>query len=192
MTFTESLTPEIKIGQLLFFGFNGPFMCDHARRAIREKHIGNVILFSRNFRNPEQLFSLIQELQHEAMEANGIPLFVAADQEGGQITRFTNGLTWFNGEMATRAAGGPDLAERSGKELGLKWQVWASTSTWRRLWILQTTRKALTSVPGATVIRPMQLSNMPRHLSGVHKSMLSQQQSIFQASAEVKRICIFH
>lgn len=118
MTFTESLTPEIKIGQLLFFGFSSPFMCDHARRAIREKHIGNVILFSRNFRNPEQLFSLIQELQHEAMEANGIPLFVAADQEGGQITRFTNGLTWFNGEMATRAAGGPDLAEKVGEGIG--------------------------------------------------------------------------
>lgn len=118
MTFTESLAPEIKIGQLLFFGFDGPFMCDHARRAIREKHIGNVILFSRNFRNPEQLFSLIQELQKEAMEANGIPLFVAADQEGGQITRFTNGLTWFNGEMATRAAGGPDLAEKVGEGIG--------------------------------------------------------------------------
>lgn len=118
MDFTESLTPEVKIGQLLFFGFDGPFMCDHARRAIREKHIGNVILFSRNFQNPEQLFSLIQELQQEAMEANGIPLFVAADQEGGQITRFTNGLTWFNGEMATRAAGGPDLAEKVGEGIG--------------------------------------------------------------------------
>ncbi len=114
----SSLSSEKKIGQLLFFGFDSPDMSEHARRAIREQHIGNVILFSRNFKNPVQLFSLIKELQHEALEANGIPLFVAADQEGGQVTRFTNGLTWFNGEMAISATGDTHLAEKVGEGIG--------------------------------------------------------------------------
>ncbi len=118
MIAVSSLSQKQKIGQLIFFGFDGPHMCEHARRAIREQHIGNVILFTRNFTGPQQLFSLVQELQREALEANGVPLFIAADQEGGQVTRFNRGLTWFCGEMATRAAGTPDLAEKVGEGIG--------------------------------------------------------------------------
>lgn len=118
MVSVSSLSLQKKIGQLIFFGFDGPDMCEHARRAIREHNIGNVILFTRNFKDTQQLFRLIRELQCEALEANGIPLFIAADQEGGQVTRFTSGLTWFCGEMATRAAGPPALAEEVGAGIG--------------------------------------------------------------------------
>ena len=103
-------------GQLIFFGFDGYTVTPHARRAIRELHLGNVILFARNY--PQQFFSLIRELQHEALLANGAPLFVAADQEGGSITRLTSGVTWFPGPMATRAAGGPALAGQVGEGIG--------------------------------------------------------------------------
>ena len=105
-------------GQLIFFGFDGYTVTPHARRAIRELHLGNVILFARNYRDPQQFFSLIRELQHEALLANGAPLFVAADQEGGSITRLTSGVTWFPGPMATRAAGGPALAGQVGEGIG--------------------------------------------------------------------------
>ncbi len=105
-------------GQLIFFGFDGYTVTPHARRAIRELHLGNVILFARNYRDPQQFFALIQQLQQEALEANGAPLFVAADQEGGSITRLTGGATWFPGPMATRAAGGPQLAGQIGEGIG--------------------------------------------------------------------------
>lgn len=106
-------------GQLVFFGFDGPALNEHARSAIRELHIGNVILFTRNYRSPAQFFTLIRQLQALALEANGAPMFVAADQEGGSVTRMTSGVTWFPGPMATRAAGGgPALAQAVGEGIG--------------------------------------------------------------------------
>ena len=107
-----------KAGQLIFFGFDGDTLNDHARRAIREYHLGNVILFTRNYRNPEQFYSLIQELQREAMAANGAPLLIAIDQEGGSVVRMMHDATWFPGPMATRVAGGPELARRLGEGAG--------------------------------------------------------------------------
>ncbi len=107
-----------QVGQLVFFGFDGYEVNDHARRAIREQHLGNVILFSRNYRDPEQFFHLVQELQREAAAANGAPLLVALDQEGGSVTRLGRGMTWFPGPMATRAAGAPELAFRVGEGIG--------------------------------------------------------------------------
>lgn len=114
---TDTLLAQ-QVGQLIFFGFDGYEVNHHARRAIRELHLGNVILFSRNYRDPGQFSELIRSLQREAMEANGVPLLVALDQEGGSVTRLGAGMTHFPGPMATRAAGGPELARRVGAGIG--------------------------------------------------------------------------
>lgn len=105
-------------GQLIFFGFDGYELNDHARRAIRKYHLGNVILFTRNYRDPAQFYSLIQSLQQEAMEVNGVPLLIAIDQEGGSVVRIIRDATWFPGPMATRVAGNPDLARQLGQGVG--------------------------------------------------------------------------
>ena len=105
-------------GQMIFFGFDGYELNDHARRAIRKYHLGNVILFTRNYRDPAQFYSLIQSLQQEAMEANGVPLLIAIDQEGGSVVRIIRDATWFPGPMATRVAGNPDLARQLGQGVG--------------------------------------------------------------------------
>jgi len=88
----ESL--DVQIGQMLIVGFRGLSVTDDSPIVadIRERHIGGVILFdydipskspSRNISSPEQVKSLIAKLQ----EAASIPLFVAIDQEGGQVNR---------------------------------------------------------------------------------------------------------
>lgn len=105
-------------GQLIFFGFDGYEINDHVRRVIREHKLGNIILFTRNFKDTEQLFTLIKELQKETIEATGIPPFIAIDQEGGSVTRLTSEFTWFPGPMATRAAGEPALARQIGEAIG--------------------------------------------------------------------------
>lgn len=107
-----------QVGQLMFFGFDGYEVNDHAREAISKYHMGNVILFTRNYRDAKQFYNLIQELQALAMEHNGKPLLIAIDQEGGSVVRMMHDATWFPGPMAMRVAGEPDLAFRLGKAVG--------------------------------------------------------------------------
>lgn len=107
-----------QVGQLMFFGFHGYEVDDHAREAIEKYHMGNVILFTRNYRDAKQFYNLIQELQALAMEHNGKPLLIAIDQEGGSVVRMMHDATWFLGPMAMRVAGQPELAYRLGKAVG--------------------------------------------------------------------------
>jgi beta-N-acetylhexosaminidase len=86
---------DVKIGQMIMLGFRGatPDGSSAILRAIRELHLGSVVLFDydvaltspvRNITSPEQVQTLIAALQAEAE----IPLLVAADQEGGRVARF--------------------------------------------------------------------------------------------------------
>jgi len=85
---------EVKIGQMLTVGFRGMTVADtnHIARDIQKYHLGGVVLFDydvprgeakRNIRSPEQLKSLVTQLQ----ELAELPLFVTIDQEGGKVTR---------------------------------------------------------------------------------------------------------
>ena len=102
----------------MFFGFDGYEVNDHAKEAICKYHMGNVILFTRNYRDAKQFYELIRELQELAMEHNGKPLLVAIDQEGGSVVRMMHDATWFPGPMAMRVAGAPELAYRLGQAVG--------------------------------------------------------------------------
>lgn len=88
-----------KIGQLLLVGFRGcmPADCADIGRALREHHVGSVILFDqemaggtidsgprrRNIESPAQVRALIAHLQAQAT----VPLLVSIDQEGGRVNR---------------------------------------------------------------------------------------------------------
>lgn len=84
------------LGQMLLVGFRGlavddqhPIVAD-----IRERHLGGVVLFTRdgparstvrNVESPEQVRALTAALQAAA----SMPLLVAADQEGGLVSRLS-------------------------------------------------------------------------------------------------------
>jgi len=59
------------------------------REVIRHPLIGGVILFSRNYQNPEQLAALVADIHSIRAPA----LLVAVDQEGGRVQRFLSGIT---------------------------------------------------------------------------------------------------
>ena len=75
----------------------GPLMIDLAGTEISARErawlshsaVGGVILFSRNFRNKQQIRNLISELHSIKSPA----LLVAVDQEGGRVQRFKDGFT---------------------------------------------------------------------------------------------------
>lgn len=86
---------DIMIGQMLMVGFRGYSASEDAPviRDITQYHVGGVILFDkdmsrwynrkRNIRSPKQVASLTESLQSAA----DIPLFIAVDQEGGNVQR---------------------------------------------------------------------------------------------------------
>ena len=122
----ESLTmPELsleqQVGQTLMVHFDGLTADSTLRRLITECHVGGIILFGPNVRDPNQVQQLVAEAQALAV-ANGapLPLFVAVDQEGWPITRLGGVVTTFPSNMAVAATGDLELARQVGKATGLE------------------------------------------------------------------------
>lgn len=114
----DNLTIREKIGQLLMVGFSSPEINDDIINLIKEYKVGNIILFARNFKTPEKLFKLTQELQKVAMESIGIPLFISIDQEGGMVTKIYNGATIFPSAMTIGATQNYENAKLMGEIMG--------------------------------------------------------------------------
>jgi len=67
----------------------GTVLGDADRRRLAHPATGAVILFSRNYENPEQLKALTEEI--ERLREPALP--VCADHEGGRVQRFRDGFT---------------------------------------------------------------------------------------------------
>ena len=111
----QEMTLEEKIGQVIIAYFQGPTFGPAAAEKLRELPLGGVILFSSagNIESPRQVAELTAQIQEAARSSGVLPLFIAVDQEGGAVARFTEGVTVFPGNMALGAAGSEELARRS-------------------------------------------------------------------------------
>jgi len=67
----------------------GPALTDEDRNRLRHPAAGGVILFSRNYENPEQLSSLTTEIAR----LREPELLLCADHEGGRVQRFREGFS---------------------------------------------------------------------------------------------------
>lgn len=84
----ENLSLEEKIGQRFIFGTNTENI-DIIEKLVKERHIGGVILYKRNYKNYEDMINVIKRLK-DANKDNKVPLFIAIDQEGGKVNRMPN------------------------------------------------------------------------------------------------------
>ena len=71
-----------KFGRLML-DINGTFLSDEDKLLIENKHVGGLILFSRNFQSFHQIKDLINEIKN--IKDN---IIIAVDQEGGRVQRF--------------------------------------------------------------------------------------------------------
>jgi beta-N-acetylhexosaminidase len=88
------------IGRLFMAGMPGPDLDEETNALIRDYNPCGIILFSRNIENPLQLAKLSIDLQKSALKYNGMPLFIAVDQEGGRVARLKEPFTIFPGNEA--------------------------------------------------------------------------------------------
>ncbi len=113
------MTLEQKIGQLMMVGWKSDKVEDIIE-IIKKYHFGNIILFTRNIKNAGHLKTMTEEIQKAAIEYNGVPAFIATDQEGGNVRRIYEGITNIPGHMAIGAASfrRPTAASEIGHILG--------------------------------------------------------------------------
>ena len=67
----------------------GPALTDEDRNRLRHPAAGGVILFARNYENPEQLANLTSEVERLRDPA----LLICVDHEGGRVQRFREGFS---------------------------------------------------------------------------------------------------
>jgi beta-N-acetylhexosaminidase len=74
------------VGQMFVVSVGGTQPDYYIEKMVRKRNIGGVILFGYNMKSEEQVESLTGSLQQLSMQTEpAVPLFVAVDQEGGDI-----------------------------------------------------------------------------------------------------------
>ena len=89
-------------GQRLMVGFEGQTLNDDLKYLIGSLKIGSVILFAINLASPDQITRLCSDIQAFARSTDSPPLFIAIDQEGGQVARLKEPFTRFAGNAAMK------------------------------------------------------------------------------------------
>jgi len=93
----NGFTREQLAGQRLMVGFDGVGLNSDLEYLIGDLKVGGIILFSRNVSHPEQINALCTDVQAYAKVRRQPPLFIAIDQEGGQVARLKEPFTLFPG-----------------------------------------------------------------------------------------------
>lgn len=91
MTTDDSL--DIKIGQMIIFGFYGTHVDknDPVYKAVKDGKLGSILIYGRNIAR-QKTSSTLKNLITAFQKAAPVPLFVSIDQEGGLVNRLPDSL----------------------------------------------------------------------------------------------------
>jgi beta-N-acetylhexosaminidase len=78
-------------------GFDGTYLNTDLKFLVDQIKAGGIILFARNLVTPDQITDLCYGVQDYAKKCGQPPLFIAIDQEGGQVARLKEPFTQFPG-----------------------------------------------------------------------------------------------
>jgi beta-N-acetylhexosaminidase len=118
----DSGRPDAILGRLML-AFRRRSVPDWLRTRLETAPVAGFTLFRPyNVGSPSQVHALTAGLQGAAAAASGgaggLPILIAADQEGGQLLALGDGWTPFAGPMAIGATGDGTLAQRVGRAIG--------------------------------------------------------------------------
>lgn len=113
-TLLQSLTLEQRAAQLFLVRLSGSSLNSVGREFLARWQPGGLALLGDNISTPEGITRLTNAYQQTIVEAGGIPLLIAVDQEGGPISHLREGFTVFPTPALLTAAGDPTLAARVG------------------------------------------------------------------------------
>ena len=97
MKTTKTFSNEQLAGQRLMVGFDGTVLNDDLKYLVEHIKAGGIILFAPNLETPDQIKDLCFAVQDFAESCGQPPLFIAIDQEGGQVARLKKPFTQFPG-----------------------------------------------------------------------------------------------
>lgn len=109
------MSVEEQAGQLLLAGIQGTSAGEDAQFAIQECRVGGIILFRRNIESCGQTVALVNALH--ALNEGGVPLFIAADQEGGAVSRTPDEVASLPSAYAFGQTGDEEVCRRFGQAL---------------------------------------------------------------------------
>ncbi|MDD5364209.1 MAG: beta-N-acetylhexosaminidase [Gallionellaceae bacterium] len=100
----------------LMLDVEGQALNDDDRRRLCHPQVGGVILFARNYANPEQITELCREI-HALRQP---PLLIGVDHEGGRVQRFRAGYTAIPpmGSLGEAWSEHPNRAKRLARDAG--------------------------------------------------------------------------
>lgn len=119
------MSTEQKLAQMMIVALRSdaknsntaPELTDAYKEVLQKYDFGGIILFAGNIQDVEQTVNLIHDCQEAALSStNGIPMFMAVDQEGGLVNRVSFGVTT-PGNMALSATGDTSLTQASSEML---------------------------------------------------------------------------
>lgn len=120
------MTLDEKVGMLFLIGIPGKEIDNETRDLLLNIKPGSVILFGRNVDGPEQVKKLIDDMT----EILGYKPLISIDQEGGIVTRLTDGFSIAPGAMAIAATGDPANSRKVArimademKTVGVDWDL---------------------------------------------------------------------
>ncbi len=111
-----AMSDDEKLAQLMVVGFSGTSVNEEVEDLVGRMRVGAVALFSRNVKSPDQVRRLSKGMRD--LSKDGVPPFIAIDQEGGLVVRLKSGVSVLPGMMALGATRSRTLAYLSGRAIG--------------------------------------------------------------------------
>ncbi len=106
------------VGQMLMSNLTGLQPSRRLLARIRTGQVGNVILYSENIASSSQLASLDSTLQQAAKAGGNPPLFIAIDQEGGDVKRVSDAPPTLSAQQMGASANPSAVARTQGRATG--------------------------------------------------------------------------
>jgi beta-N-acetylhexosaminidase len=116
----DGMTLEQRIGQLFMVNLFGSQLTEVGGEFLEVYQPGGLVLIGENIGDAAEVTRLVNSYQETITAADGLPLLIAVDQEGGPISHLRDGFTTFPTPTLMTAAADPDLAYRVGQAMAME------------------------------------------------------------------------